>query len=458
MNKYNLLYAFSFFFLAVLSACSDKEDGPDNQGSEQIELSTSSVLNISASSAVGGGNITRDGGSPITARGLCWSVNPDPTLSNSFMVAGSGTGEFRDTMRNLSPNTKYYVRAYATNANTTAYGQSVSFTTAPAGTGVIQLSTDSVTGVTINAAVCGGNISNDGGSPVTERGICWNTTGSPTRNGSFLSLGSGNGSFSGTISGLNSSIIYFVRAYAINANDTAYGNEVSFITAVPFSSVLLDFSNVVGALPLSLGSATNYTNSSGEQFTVGKLKYYISNVQLMKGTVPAYTMPESYFLVDQASSASRTCTITNVPADTYTGVRFLIGVDSTRNVSGAQVGALDPVNGMFWTWNSGYIFFKMEGSSPAAPAGITYHIGGFRNANNTNALRTVDIPFGSGSLVVDGHRPAEIFVKADVLKVFSGPPNVISIANINFQMAPGGNALLIADNYAQMFSFLTINN
>lgn len=458
MNKINLLSVLSLVFLALMSACSEKDDGPDNQSSEQIELSTSSVLSISSATALGGGNITRDGGSAITARGLCWSVNPDPTLSNSFLVAGSGTGEFRDTMRNLSPNTKYYVRAYATNAKTTAYGQSVSFTTSPAGTGVIQLTTDSVTGVTINSAVCGGNIISDGGSPVTERGICWNTTGSPTRNGSFLSLGSGNGLFSGTINGLNSSIIYFVRAYAINANDTAYGNEVSFITAVPFSSVILDFSNVVGALPLSLGSATNYTNSSGEQFTVGKLKYYISNVQLMKGNVPAYTMPESYFLVDQANAASGTCTITNVPADTYTGVRFIIGVDSTRNVSGAQVGALDPVNDMFWTWNSGYIFFKMEGSSPAAPSGITYHIGGFRNSNNTNALRTVDISFGSGSLVVDGHRPAEIYVKADVQKVFSGPPNVISIANINFQMAPGGNALLIANNYAQMFSFLNIIN
>lgn len=223
-------------------------------------------------------------------------------------------------------------------------------------------------------------------------------------------------------------------------------------------TVTLEFTNVADLQNVDETGGTTYTNSSGEQFTVTKLKYYISNVQLMKGNNVAYTMPESYFLVDESNQPSTKCTIPNVPNGTYTGVRFMLGVDSARNVSGAQSGALDVDNQMFWTWNSGYIFYKLEGTSPAAPGGLVYHVGGFRNSNNTNAIRTVDISFGASTMVVDGAREAEIHLLADVLKVFSGGPNVISIANLSFQMSPGGDALKIADNCAEMFTLDHIHN
>lgn len=222
--------------------------------------------------------------------------------------------------------------------------------------------------------------------------------------------------------------------------------------------VVIDLTNVAGTQNVDETGATSYTNSTGEQFTINKLKYYISNVQLLKGTDVAYTMPESYFLVDESNQASTKCTIPNVPPDTYTGVRFMLGVDSTRNVSGSQTGALDQGNDMFWTWNSGYIFYKLEGTSPAAPGGIVYHIGGFRDGNNTNAIRNITINFGAKNLVVDGTKEAEIHLLADVLKIFNGGPHVVSIADVSFQMAPGGNALKIADNYAQMFTLDHLHN
>lgn len=222
--------------------------------------------------------------------------------------------------------------------------------------------------------------------------------------------------------------------------------------------VVIDLTNIAGTQNVDETGGTTYTNSSGEQFTINKLRYYISNVQLLKGSEVAYTMPESYFLVDESNQASTKCTIPNVPPDTYTGVRFVLGVDSTRNVSGAQTGALDVSNDMFWTWSSGYIFYKLEGTSPAAPGGIVYHIGGFRDGTNTNAIRTITINFGAKSLIVDGKRDAEIHLLADVLKIFDGGPNVISITDINFQMAPGGDALKIADNYAQMFTLDHLHN
>ncbi len=222
-------------------------------------------------------------------------------------------------------------------------------------------------------------------------------------------------------------------------------------------TVTIDITNVAGSVNVDETGATSYTNSSGESFTVTKLKYYISNVRLMKDDNIVYTMPESYFLVDESNQASTKLALPDVPGGDYTAIRFTIGVDSARNVSGAQTGALDPANGMFWTWSSGYIFYKLEGTSPAAPGGITYHIGGFRESNNTNAIREVEVSFAGATLNVDGAKEAEIHLLADVLKVFS-QPNTISISAVNFQMAPGGNALLIADNYAQMFSFDHLHN
>lgn len=225
-------------------------------------------------------------------------------------------------------------------------------------------------------------------------------------------------------------------------------------------TVTLELTNVAGSVNVDETGGTFYTNSSGESFSVRRLKYYISKVQFYKVDALVYEMPESYFLVDEANQPSTKLEIPDVPAGSYTSVRFTVGVDSTRNVSGAQTGALDPANGMFWTWSSGYIFFKLEGKSPASTqpdSSFIYHIGGFKTANNTNAIREVEIDFAGESLVVSGTREAEIHVLADVLKVFS-TPNTISIAALNTQMGQGGNALLIANNYAKMFSFDHLHN
>jgi uncharacterized protein (TIGR02145 family) len=92
-------------------------------------LATVSASNITAIGAVCGGSISSDGGAPITARGVCWSTSPNPTTANSVTNNGSGTGSYTSNLTGLQPNTTYYVRAYATNAVTTAYGNMVQFTT-----------------------------------------------------------------------------------------------------------------------------------------------------------------------------------------------------------------------------------------------------------------------------------------------------------------------------------------
>ena len=92
-------------------------------------LTTSTVTSITSNSAISGGFVSSNGGSNVTSRGICWSTSANPTTSNSKTTDGSGTGSFISTIINLQSNTTYYVRAYATNAIGTAYGNEISFTT-----------------------------------------------------------------------------------------------------------------------------------------------------------------------------------------------------------------------------------------------------------------------------------------------------------------------------------------
>jgi len=90
---------------------------------------TMPVFNITQSSAVSGGDVTADGGSPVVARGVCWSTTIHPTISDNLTNEGNGTGAFNSYITGLDPETTYYLRAYATNSTGTAYGNEQMFTT-----------------------------------------------------------------------------------------------------------------------------------------------------------------------------------------------------------------------------------------------------------------------------------------------------------------------------------------
>jgi hypothetical protein len=92
-------------------------------------VTTTTVTAIAQTSATGGGNVTWDGGGTVTERGVCWSTSPNPTIADSKTIDGDGAGVFTSSLTGLSPNTPYYVKAYATNRVGTAYGDQVSFST-----------------------------------------------------------------------------------------------------------------------------------------------------------------------------------------------------------------------------------------------------------------------------------------------------------------------------------------
>ncbi len=192
-------------------------------------VTTTNVTNITQNSAVSGGNVTSSGGASVTARGVCWSTSQNPSISGNHTTNGSGTGSFISNITGLSPNTTYYVRAYATNSAGTSYGNELSFTTEQNITTPI-VTTTNVTNITQNSAVSGGNVTSSGGANVTARGVCWSTNQNPTINDDYTVDGSGTGSFTSNLTGLNENTNYYVRAYATNSVGTAYGNQLSFTT------------------------------------------------------------------------------------------------------------------------------------------------------------------------------------------------------------------------------------
>jgi hypothetical protein len=201
-------------------------------------VKTMNVINVFNTQAMIVGEVINDGGLMVTQRGVCWSTNQNPSTADTTTNNGSGLGTYTSALINLIPNTTYYVKAYAINAQGTGYGEQVSFTTTNFSGSLPTLSTTSVTGVSINGAISGGNIALDGGSIITQRGVCWSTNQSPTTADATTDNGTGLGSFTSTITNLNPNTVYYVRAYASNATGTAYGNEIQFTTQPPNASLV----------------------------------------------------------------------------------------------------------------------------------------------------------------------------------------------------------------------------
>lgn len=209
-------------------------------------------------------------------------------------------------------------------------------------------------------------------------------------------------------------------------------------------SVEIRFENYANGKPVVLNTGM-YKNVFGEEYSVSKLKYYISNIHLVTDSTD--DLNPNVFLVNAADDASVQFRIPK-PSNQVKGISFLIGVDSALNCSGAQSGALDPLNDMFWTWNSGYVMFKLEGKSVSSKADnnrIEQHIGGYKGEYKT--MRQVYIP-------LDYHYGSPlklIIIKTDLDKFWKGiTGNRIAENPVN--TVPGEKAKLTADNFPGMFS------
>lgn len=221
--------------------------------------------------------------------------------------------------------------------------------------------------------------------------------------------------------------------------------------------LILSFEAMFGDSVLVFNNKT-YITQNGDSVKISTFKYYISNIQLIKTDNSTYTVPESYLLVNHnASGSMASFTLSNIPAGQYKGIKMLIGVDSARNVSGAQTGALDPSNGMFWSWSTGYIMMKLEGTSPQVgwtSKTFQFHIGGF--SGTYNVLKWINPSFNLATANVSSSITPEIHFKTDISEIFK-TPNTINLAT-TFQVTTGPFAKMMADNYADMITVEHIHN
>ncbi len=225
---------------------------------------------------------------------------------------------------------------------------------------------------------------------------------------------------------------------------------ILFITmqvVVAQTTLTINFLNTASGKPVTLRDST-YTNPHGEEYTIKKLRYYIGSPG-----AGAYENREQYFLIDQAGNTSIK---TGVRPGTYNSVSFLLGVDSILNCSGAQDGALDPMNDMFWTWNTGYVMFKLEGTSPASKGDlnrIEHHIGGYRAGQKVATTITVPVT----EFTVKEGENIEVNLNMELDRYWNGVVPV-KISETALCMSPGETALYLSSNFPGLFRESTTTN
>jgi FlaG/FlaF family flagellin (archaellin) len=203
---------------------------------ELATVTTGEATEITAISAVISGDVTNEGGTAVVSKGICYSkTSAEPVISDRLLSPeGSGSGSFTCTLIALSPDTKYYARAYATNIVGTSYGNTIEFTTSKLIDGnAPTVTTGNVSSIGNYSANCGGEVTNDGGLTILAKGVCWSKDSSEP-NISDLNLfkidDSEGNSISCKMEPLLAGTKYYVRAFATNAKGTSYGETKEFTT------------------------------------------------------------------------------------------------------------------------------------------------------------------------------------------------------------------------------------
>ena len=350
----NRLFVGLFSVLLLFIGCV-KEDlrPPEDRIVGEPVVTTADVTDITTSTAKCGGEVVMEKGYELSARGVCWSTSPNPTIEDNHTVDGEGKGSFESDISGLTESTTYYIRAYATNEYGTGYGEEKSFTTSAKT--LPQITTANVTSITANTAVCGGNVTSDGGGTVTARGVCWSTSPNPTISNNKTTNGSGTGSFTSNITGLTDGTTYYVRAYATNEYGTGYGEEKSFTTLAATGTI-----NGHGYVDLGLPSGLKWaTCNVGASQPHGYGNYYAWGETTTK---------ESY---DESNCTTYGQQINDFSGNvTYDAARANWG-STWRMPTKAEIEEL--INNCTWTWTTqigvnGYRVTGPNGKSIFLPA------------------------------------------------------------------------------------------
>lgn len=280
---------------------------------------TDSVIRITAHTARCKGHVESDGGYQVTKRGTCWSTYPDPTIDDECTDNGSGLGEFSSNLTNLQKDTKYYVRTFATNSTATVYGEQLTFTTLD-GLATVNTNQATTTATSINVSC---EVVDDGGFAVTERGVCYSAVNAePLTEDGKVDYGRGKGSYNVSITELTAATTYYVRAYAVNENGTAYGKVLPVTTKDGMSTITLGSAKNITALTASCD--VKVADAGGAT---------LQSCGVCWSTMPNPTIDNSKANGGSALNTTYSCNMTDLaPATTYY-VRGYATTDITTSYS-----------------------------------------------------------------------------------------------------------------------------
>ena len=221
-------------------------------------------------------------------------------------------------------------------------------------------------------------------------------------------------------------------------------------------NVTLEFDHEFDNLPFRADTSTLYPFSDGMQASFSSLRYYFTNIKLQNEQGEWWSEEDSYHIID--ATQSKPSLKLSVPKGKYNAISYTMGVDSIKNFSGVQAGALSPSNGMFWSWQTGYIFMIVEGQCPQIDRSNKYfihHVGGFVAPNN--AVRTGTAAFPN-SLVTGDNPSQKIILGVNVRQLYDNEENRIRIPQVTGIHTPGANAMRVADNFTAMFRVKDVQN
>jgi uncharacterized protein (TIGR02145 family) len=218
-NPYGTLYGKSLSFTTPVSP----------------RVVTVGVEDINNQSFIVKGKIANKGSSDIKMYGFCYDKIENPTIEGTHTEnVMLESDDFQETISGLDAGVEYYVRAYAVGLGGVAYGEQIKVRTR-----IVSVVTDFLGAVTSNSAILNGNVLDDGGYDITDRGFCLSKSQNPTVADSKFQCGSGLGEFAYNVTGLEMSTEYYVRAYAVNSSGIVYGEQRSFKT-YGFATVTTD--------------------------------------------------------------------------------------------------------------------------------------------------------------------------------------------------------------------------
>ena len=243
-------------FVLGLSTCKKETIVPPT-----VKLFGDGPTSVNITSAGVSAEVTDQGGAEVKARGFAYGLSGG---AMDTIFCGSGMGAFSTNLNNLQPNTTYVYEAFAKNAGGFGTSGKVTFTTKDNEKPTVKTNEVKDEDVTITTASVSGNVTDDGGAQITERGICWSTNHNPTVNDNYVPKEGDMGEFTCELTNLSPNTEYYVCAYAKNSKGTGYGNEVSFTTK-PLQTYTID----VSANPSNGGTVTGGgTFDEGQSCTV----------------------------------------------------------------------------------------------------------------------------------------------------------------------------------------------